>query len=64
MIFDFAEHASSKNNNVDGNDPPRLLSPTYHQVAGRVNGKCGRVLNNIYISSSTSYPLTSPVLLD
>ena len=34
FLLDFAERASSQDNNVDGDNPPRLLSSTHHQVAG------------------------------
>ena len=46
FLLDLAEHASSKDNYVHGDDPPRLLSSTHRQVAGSVDGtskKCGLV---------------------
>ena len=38
LLVDLSEHESSKDNNVDGDHSPRLLSPTHHQVAGGVDG--------------------------
>ena len=44
FLLDLAEHASSKDNYVHGDDPPRLLSSTHRQVAGRVSGRAKNVV--------------------
>ena len=44
FLLDLAEHASSKDNYVHGDDPPCLLSSTHRQVAGRVSGRAKNVV--------------------